>query len=214
MNDSIQKIVKYFAALTEQPFRYRSIWITPMPLKVSPLLLRDFSCPPYCGACCPVFTLDYISEESCPNTVIERQAPINDGKRIYTDFQGGNTSRHCRFVKPEDARCAIYEMRPFSCDFELIRVFQYKDHYRLTQQPFGRGWNLTRAYDGRKGALCELYYSKNGVDEVVRKLRRLEQWMNYFGITYNRVEKVIKGIPCLKRGEFLRFSIRGGLWDG
>lgn len=115
MNDSVDKIVKYFAAMTEQEFTYKEKRISPKPLTVSPLLLRDFSCPPNCGACCPVFTLDYLPTEQWPDSIEKRFIPLNG-------------------------------------TFSL---------FRLSQQPFGRAWRLTKV-DGVKGALCHLYNSPSG----------------------------------------------------
>lgn len=205
MNDSIDKIVKYFGAMSEQEFTYKGETIQTKPLFVSPLLLRDFLCPPNCGACCPVFTLDYLPGEAQPDSTHQRVAWLNGEHPIFSDLQAQNERSHCKYVQYKDARCSIYEKRPFSCDFELIRVLQYKDHYRLTQQPFGRAWNLTKV-DGTKGALCHLFKSSSGQKEVLRKLRRLERWMEYFEVKKNRIQKIIDAIPALNSGRTLYFS--------
>jgi hypothetical protein len=76
----------------------------------------------------------------------------------------------------------IHGQHPFSCDFELIRFISFRHNVNLTQKLFGRGWAMKRI-DGGKGALCEMVEPDgHSVAEVVRKLEKLKQWANHFGI--------------------------------
>lgn len=185
-NDSVDKVVtRYFATLTREPFTYKGVAYVPKALRVSPLLLRGYTCPPSCGGCCHHrFTLDYLPSEDRPEGCVRRQVEFNwRSLNVYTDWQEENTTRHCRHLRMHDGRCGIYEVRPFSCDFELIRTLQNEDDDRantLTQKLFGRGWSYTRT-DGGKGALCEMTPpTEETVKEVLRKLRRLEEWADHF----------------------------------
>ncbi len=180
-SDSIDKIVtKYFAALTWSPFSYKKKTYKPKLLKVSPLLLRDYTCPPQCGGCCFKFTLDYIPGEDMPKGVQKRTIEFDGrGVDVWSDLQVGNTGSRCRHLLV-DGRCGIYPKRPFSCDFELIRVLEGPDSFLLTQKLFGRGWSYPRV-DGGTGALCEMLdVNSKGAHEVHRKLGRLQAWAEHF----------------------------------
>lgn len=93
----------------------------------------------------------------------------------------------------EDGRCGVHGKQPFSCDFELIRSLKFSDpekSHRLTQKLFGRGWQLLRI-DGQRGARCEmLSISEQSVADVVRKLGRLKQWCEHFGLKH-RVDVIL-----------------------
>lgn len=186
-NDSIEKIVeRYFGTVTREPFTFNGKMFHPKTLKVSPLLLRDYTCPPGCGGCCFKFTLDYLPSEERPEDTEERMIYFN-GKQIliYTDAQETNEGKRCRYLEPVTGRCGTYDRRPFTCDFELIRTLQNDDDDRantLTQKLFGRGWSYART-DGGKGAKCEMLgISEKSIAEVVRKLGRLKNWTDHFGI--------------------------------
>lgn len=186
-SDSIEKIcTRYFATVTKQSFTFNGKRFDPKPLKVSPLLLRDYTCPPSCSGCCFRFSLDYLPSEDKPDGVEKRKVEFN-GKvfDIWTDWQEENKGLKCRHSRKEDGRCGIYAVRPFTCDFELIRSLQSADEDHpniLTQKLFGRGWSYTRV-DGGKGALCEMLpQSEKSVQEVIRKLNRLKDWTDYFEI--------------------------------
>lgn len=186
-NDSVTKIVtRYFATLTKVPFCYEEKPYQPKSLKVSPLLLRDYTCPPSCGGCCLKFSLDYIAGEHMPEGVTQRTVQFNGrAVKVWTDIQSDNPARTCRHLQPKDGRCGIYTVRPFSCDFELIRTLQNEDPDRanvLTQKLFGRGWSFQRV-DGGQGALCEMTpITEKSIKEVIRKLGRLQQWAAHFGL--------------------------------
>lgn len=207
---SVDKIIKkYFAALTEEPFTYKKETYKPKPLVVSPLLIRGgFRCLPNCGGCCLNFSLDYLPDEVTPESAVEQTVEFN-GKQVVLkrDLQTGNTGYHCKFLDMKSGLCTIHEINPLSCDFEPIRVVQYADHYQLTQKPFGRAWNML-TINGERGALCEWDDPKTvppEIDDVIRKLRRLEKWMEHFGLA-NRISKVIEAIPLLRKGEQIRIT--------
>ncbi|MHC1763741.1 MAG: YkgJ family cysteine cluster protein [Verrucomicrobiia bacterium] len=194
-NDSVEKILeRYFATVTRQPFRFRGTEYRPKPLKVSPLLLRGFTCPENCSGCCMKFTLDYLPSEEKPEGLTERMIEFNGNSYpIWTDAQKDNPEEWCRHSNRTNGRCSIYSVRPFSCDFELIRTFQYAGDKPnvLTQQLFGRGHSYQRVH-GEKGALCEMLPpNETTVAAVVRKLERLKAWTDYFGLNDTWIPKIL-----------------------
>jgi len=186
-SDSVEKIItRYFACLARERFEYAGKEFIPKPLNVSPLLLRGYTCPGGCGGCCPVFTLDYLPSEPRPSGCKPRRIAFNGRSvEIHTISQKDNETRHCRNLDHLTGRCGIYEVRPFSCDFELIRTLEFTNAARpnvLTQKLFGRGWNMLRI-DGERGALCEMTPVTEATKaDVVRKLLRLEDWADHFGV--------------------------------
>ena len=126
--DSLHKIVKYFAATTEEEFTFNGYRFIPHPLHVSPSVVRDVKCPPDCGACCSKFSLDYLPSERHPEGVAPRATEPFNGEQIviYSDLQR-HQDHFCRHVNPVDGRCGIYPRRPFTCDFELIRFRMSQD---------------------------------------------------------------------------------------
>jgi hypothetical protein len=198
--DSVEKVVKYFQVVAKVPFTSGNLTYHPRPLMVSAHLARGYECPTGCGACCPVFSLDYLPSEDKPEGVRERVFEFNRRKiLVYTDFQSGNPSKHCRHLS-KDARCAIHPVRPFSCDFELIRTYlgPKLPASRIAVARFGRDWNLTRA-DGGKGTLCEILpRSDESIRDTVRKLRRLEAWASHFGLTETWIPEVIDFLEVTK----------------
>lgn len=185
--DSVDKIVtRYFACLTRAPFTYKGKEYLPKPVTVSPLLLRGYTCPEGCGACCLKFSLDYLPSEDRPKGCAPRCIDFNNKEVVvYTDFQPNNDGTYCRHLRREDGRCGIYPVRPFSCDFELIRPLIFKEETRpnsLTQKLYGRQWNMPRV-DGERGGLCEMTpVTQETRTEVVRKLKRLRLWEEHFGV--------------------------------
>jgi hypothetical protein len=157
-------------------------------------MLRGYTCPTGCGGCCPRFTLDYLPNEEKPAGLLRRDVKIDDRiVQIFSDLQNENREHYCKHLKTEDGRCTIYRFRPFSCDFELIRFLVYEDKAVLSQQLFGRGWNMQRV-DGHRGAKCEMTApDEYTTAEVVRKLQRLERWAAHFGIR-TRVQKILNWI--------------------
>lgn len=207
LTDSIDKIVGvYFASLCARPFTYKGNLFTPAPLAVSPLLQRGYVCKTLCGGCCPRFSLDYLPTEDRPTGLTKRTVRIDDREvEIYSDLQCDHRNHFCRHLDQEDGRCTIYERRPFSCDFELIRFVRRDQATFLTQKLFGRGWAMTRV-DGERGARCEM----TGIDvdtiaEAIRKLHRLDQWARHFGVLLHTQEVLtwLRGGP---QNEHLRIG--------
>src|SRR5687767_9323926 len=102
-NDSVDKIVtRYFATVAREPFTYKGKEFQPKPLKVSPLLLRDYTCPPMCGGCCFKFTLDYLPTEKTPRLAKRRWVEFNGRQvEIWTDTQEDNSGVRCRHLTTE-----------------------------------------------------------------------------------------------------------------
>ncbi|MDX2008141.1 MAG: YkgJ family cysteine cluster protein [Meiothermus sp.] len=190
--DSIDKIITtYLAGVTASSFQYKGMRFHPKRIKVSPLIFRDYTCPIQCGGCCPRFSLDYLPDDSLPYPMKERSVEFN-GKMInlLSDLQNDHMNHFCRNLDLVTGRCGIYSERPFTCDFELIRFIHYENDVVLTQKLFGRGWAMKRV-DGSRGARCEMLSPNvKSIEEVVRKLKRLEQWANHFKLS-TRLPQII-----------------------
>ena len=186
MNDTLDKIVfSYFAAVTKEKIMYKNKIIYPKPLSITISIFKAFECLSNCAACCSVFSLDYIPNEKRPKKLIKRKILLNNTQyNIYSDVQKENNTKHCKYVNKE-GRCKIHRNHPFSCDFELIGSFIYKNKNspnRLTTRIYSRGWNMTKI-DGTKGVLCTLgFVDKTSIKEIKRKINRLNEWCNYFKI--------------------------------
>lgn len=201
--DTITKIVEsYFAVVTKEPFTYRGRTFKPKTVRVSPGIFRGYTCPPMCGGCCrSVFTLDYLPGEDKPPTTSPRKVEFNRRKiTVHTDPQEGNDGDHCKNLRPTNGRCKIYPVRPFSCDFELIRSSIISNPERpnqLTVRLYGRGWNMMRV-DGERGALCEITPATEKTKaDTLRKLRRLQQWAKHFKLKtwLPEIIKYVEGGP-------------------
>lgn len=202
--DSVVKVItRYFATLTKEPFTFQGARIAPRRLSVSPMLLRGVDCPPGCGACCRRFTLDWLPSERGKlvehgyrmKYVKERLIEFN-GKEIpiLSDMQG-HGDYFCRNLNPDNGRCSIHTHSPFSCDFELIRTFESVGDgpNRLSQQLFGRGWNMTRITDNKKGAMCSMLpVTPDTKASVVRRMKRFLDWSNHFGLMNTWAPDVIE----------------------
>ena len=205
--DSFDKIVQvYFALVTKRTFDYKGIVYHPKPFRVSQLIARELICPPGCAGCCPQFTLDYLPTEpdqDVPANVHHRFVEFNGFEwTLYTFDDHPRGRYHCANVNMKTGRCNIHGNQPFSCDFETIRVHMFKDDatpHRLSTAPFGRAWQLMKV-DGTRGALCEhTAPTIPGAREAYRKLKRLENWANYFGLP-TRLDKVFKWID---KGDYM-----------
>jgi Fe-S-cluster containining protein len=184
--DSVDKIVeRYFACVTREDYGYKGKRYVAKPVAISPLLLRGYTCPSDCGGCCLRFSLDYLPSELRPPNCKPRAVDFNGySVQVYSDLQD-KKEHYCRHLNQENGRCGIYPVRPFSCDFELIRpmAFENEDSPNLlTQKLYGRGWNLLRI-DNERGAMCEMTEpTTESVADVVRKLKRLEEWARHFSL--------------------------------
>lgn len=195
--DSIDKIITtYFRGVTKESFDYRGKVFDPHPLMIRPSLLAPIHCVPDCGGCCPRFSLDYLPDEAHPKDVNPRTVFFNGGEyEVFSIRQDEHKDHHCKFLAKDDhGKCKIHPTRPFSCDFELIRFFMSSTVAKpnvIRQAPYGRGWNLLRI-DGARGAMCVPgHRTKESIVETIRKLERLEDWCNYFGLE-NRCSDIIK----------------------
>jgi hypothetical protein len=186
--DSVEKVIQsYFAGVCRTAFQYGGKTYEPKNLIVSHLIFRGYTCPEHCGGCCPRFSLDYIQGESIhPNIKGEGRTILFNGHEVpvYSDMQADHNNHHCRNLIHENGRCGVHGKQPFSCDFELIRFIHQRDRVILTQKLFGRGWAFLRT-DNKRGALCEMLpVTKETVEDVIRKLIRLKQWAEYFGVDH------------------------------
>jgi hypothetical protein len=182
--DTVDKIVQvYLAGLCRESFVYKGKLFVPKPVVVSPLVLRGYTCPVRCGACCGSFSLDYLPTETPPEMVSSREVKLGDHRVVVnSDRQRDVRDRWCRNLDRTSGRCGIYRSRPFACDFELIRFLIFQDRVVVTQKQYGRAWAMTRL-DTKTGALCEMLPADLGTKtEVIRKFQRLAQWATHFGI--------------------------------
>jgi hypothetical protein len=184
--DSLDKIIfSYFSTVTREPFSYRGKSVDPSPLRVSPGIFRGYTCPAGCGGCCPRFSLVYLPQETRPlaNSHAERVVEFSGRSVVvYEDRQDDHNRHHCRNLEMETGRCKIHSARPFSCDFELIRATIQRNRNLLDTRAFGRAWALKRV-DGERGALCTITPADDDSKaDAVRKLKRLLEWTNHFGL--------------------------------
>lgn len=213
--ESIVKIVtQYFAPMTKEPFEFRGKMYEPKTLRVSPMIFtRKMGCPPMCGGCCAKLSVEYITHEVGPrHPEMQRKFTTADGgkphfesrhveingvsKQIISDLQKGNKNHFCHYLNQEDGRCTIHGRHPFSCDFELLRfsIMGRPDRAnQLNHRPFGRGWAMLTV-DGTRGAKCDWEETESQFgpeqQEVLRKLKRLKQWMEYWELSH-KVDRVI-----------------------
>jgi hypothetical protein len=129
----------------------------------------------------------------------QREVVFNNNKIIIrSDMQLDHDEHHCRNLIKENGRCGIHGKQPFSCDFELIRFIHYADRTVLTQKLFGRGWQFLRT-DGERGAKCQMTeITDESVTDVIRKLHRLKEWADYFGLIHC-LDTVIKWASSNRR---------------
>jgi hypothetical protein len=207
--DSVDKIVSsYFAVLANTSFVYKQKQYLPKPLKISSLLLRDYTCPVNCGGCCPRFSLDYLPSNNNLPYPLKRRVIEFDGHdvSILSDMQEDHKNHHCRNLEMSDGRCKIHKKRPFSCDFELIRPSIFEDKNTpnmITSRLFGRGWNMLRI-DGKRGALCVMTpITDASIEDVIRKIKILNEWCSHFGLADNKCNSILRWIDSIR--SFVKF---------
>ena len=202
--DSVDKIItRYFACVTAEPFEYKGVEYKPRTLYLSPKLIRGYTCPSHCGACCSRFSLDYIPREKRPPGLRKRRIAFNGTDvQVWSDLQDDHDSHHCKHLSQQDGRCGIHGHHPFSCDFELTRfLIVAEQDGRTIQKPntvltrlYGRAHAMLRI-DGHRGAMCEILDDEASKEEyaaeVRRKFKRLAQWCSHFGLA-NHTSKIIE----------------------
>lgn len=194
-SDTLDKIVGvYLAGLCHRPFRYKDKLFLPKPLVVSPLLLRGYTCPTGCGACCGSFSLDFLPGEVATTNALPRTIQVDHRRvSVFSDLQRDVADRWCRNLDRGNGRCRIYAVRPLACDFELIRLLVSDDKVVLIQKQYGRAWAMARL-DGERGALCEMLPADPATAaEVNRKLERLERWAEHLDIC-TRIPSIIRWV--------------------
>ena len=148
--------------------------------RLSAKFFRDYTCPPMCGGCCRVFTLDFYEGERWetfkklyPEHVPKFKERTYKGVKVYTDAQRDNKTGWCRHRNDKNGRCMVHDQTPLSCEFELIKIVETKNRQFLTKKLFGRGWGMTRV-DGNKGALCEMIpYDKTKIGRDIELLKEM-----------------------------------------
>lgn len=194
-------LTKHVAAIAKQEIIYAGEVVPVKPLIISALIFQPYSCPSGCGACCVRATLDYIPGEAKPKEATDQYISINGKEFIfYSDVQLDHDNARCRNLTIPDARCSIYPIRPFSCDFAVMNVNEFKTHRILLQRKFGRYWHMTQI-DGTKGTQCEkIPLTMEDVATVHRRLLRLIEWANYFEIANwgTEIKQWLSGIDSEK----------------
>lgn len=200
--DSFEKIVHtYFTSMVTEPFEYNGKTVAPKPLVISPGIFRDYTCPENCGGCCRPFSLIWLPYEVLPpeyHHVEPRLVSLNGQPYlVVADMQQDRWDageHYCRNVRMEDGRCGIHKHHPFSCDFELLRFTQQNKRVLLNTRLFGRGWSYTRV-TGEKGAACSIVPGTEiTIPDVIRRLRRLQEWLEYFDLYANHVKTVAQWV--------------------
>ncbi len=181
--DSLDKIVQaYFAALTKKSFTYRGEQFNPKPLLISPLLFRGFNCPANCGGCCHSVSLLWLPDEPQPEGLSTRTVEFDGKAYLLMEDPQNYEQPKCKHLRLEDGRCNIHTIHPSLCDIELIKFLHYSEKSLLVQKLYGRGWALKRV-DGGRGALCTMTpVTEETQAEVIRKLRRIKDWTDYFNL--------------------------------
>lgn len=184
--DSLDKIVSsYFATVTREPFDYRGRHFEPKTLRVSPGIFRGYTCPSGCGGCCMRFSLVYLPSETRPESPFIKPREVEFNARsvmVFEDRQDDHRSHSCRHLDSGSGRCGIHGVHPFTCDFELIRTTMQSERNLLDTRLYGRGWAFLRV-DGERGALCTTTPpTTDSRDDTLRKLLRLQQWTDHFGL--------------------------------
>jgi hypothetical protein len=199
-NDSLNKIKNYLEHLSVNE------------ITISPLFFREYDCPAGCGGCCLKFSLIYLEGERWekfktlyPDKVkYFTERILENGTKVYEDLQKDNESFFCRNLDTQTGRCTVHEANPFSCEFELMKIFKKSDgKVLIINKLFGRGWNMKRI-DGERGALCKMKgfsYEKFLRDlNLLKELFVISQQLNYDTILKELIEYLEEIKPLLKEG--------------
>jgi len=192
--DFLEKLfAAFFPAVSTEPITYNGYTAQVKPVIVSPDIFRGFTCPEQCGACCRRGTLDYLPFEDRPLDQApfhqERYVEVNGKKfKIISDLQTDHSNLFCRHLD-SNTRCLIYQNRPFACDFPLFQTKEYDTYRWFGCTKFGRHKKWLRV-DGQRGTKCDLLpITQESLQDARRRLGRLQQWIDYFGIN-NRMAQI------------------------
>lgn len=200
--DTVEKIItRYFVSVSRKYFEYKGKVYEPKPLIMTKSLVRDYTCPEGCGACCKAYSLDWLPSEKRPDGY---QAEVRDielnGKKypMYSDTQKERVGDYCRNLNLDNGRCMIHDAHALGCDFELIRFIVGAEQNYLRTSLFGRGWNMMRV-DGSKGSKCDIVpATEKTLVNILRKLDRLKLWTDYFELDTHLPDI----IDWVKRGNY------------
>lgn len=205
---SVEKIVEsYFSSVTWESFSFKKKTYSPKPLRVSPsIFFKAMTCVPGCGGCCHRFSLDYLPSEklriSRDLNLVKRSIDFDNRQiEIWSDCQEDNSDHYCRHLQKDNGRCGIHQSHPFSCDFELLRFSCSQTDSLLGHRPFGRAWQMLKI-NGERGAACEwrdCEYSVDQKQDILRKLARLKQWTDHFGLAETALPTMI---DLIEKGPF------------
>lgn len=194
--DSFDKIAEsYFTVLSRTDFYFKDEWIEVRPVLVSPKMLREDKCVLGCGACCRSYTQDWLPSGKYPGDAFSRTVSLNSKKYEIISSIPYKNSFWCKYLNTVTGECLIYDMRPLTCEFELLRasVAEAGQNY-LTTRLYGRGWALTRI-DKTKGALCKIeLVTPESIQNTIHRLSRLQKWMNYFELDSSRIDDILEWI--------------------
>lgn len=180
--NSLDKVVGvYLSGVTRVPFEYAGTIYQPKEVHVSPHIFRGTTCPMGCGGCCFRFSLVWLPEDPRPDNLALEEVTVNGVRApVYVDRQPENEGHFCKHLQRNTGLCGIHGVHPFTCDFETIRFTHQTHRVDIANRLFGRGWSYTRV-TGQVGAQCDLLPASTvHRDSAVRKLKRLEQWADYF----------------------------------
>lgn len=182
-------MVKYADSLTKIGDYLQRLEVDRYDVYLSPTFFRSLICRDKCGACCPKFTLDYITEDA-QRALLEFYSEVYSthfkyrlykGRYILSDLQEDNLGVHCRFLD-ENARCKIHGANPLSCRVEPIKFRLVKNRVYIGKYFFGRAWNMTRI-DGEKGCLCVFKdYTEEQFQSDIQILKELNEVADFFGV--------------------------------
>ena len=195
---SYEKTLKQLAVVATKPFTVNGQqYIPPGILKLSPTFWRKYGCHLNCGACCPLFSLDYIPDEweKISNARLKQGATsvsikVNGERKTIFSYMPVKPRRRfdkewCDFVDFESGICTVHNDNPLSCRIELIKFRMVKGNGYIGKQPYGRAWTMKRATDGVKKVLCDFgqFDREQFENNDLPILRQINAWADYLGIS-------------------------------
>lgn len=203
MTDSLRKIFEcYIIPLIKNELKYKNKVYQPLEkIIISPTIFRKIICKEKCGACCLKYTMDFLPSEQKPKIKLTKR--IFENKEIFTFYSSDKNKIYCDLLDTKTGLCTIHFLKPFSCDFEMIRFkyFKSKKTVYIGNYQYRRAWNMLKI-NNERGALCETInlYREENKEEVLRKFKRLKSYIDYFQIdTY--INEIIKQLEILEFGK-------------